>query len=142
MRPAPERPTTVTAVKPARERWTDLRAMVASTLGRCPNCRTGSAFRGLYAHRERCPVCGVRFERDPGSWLGAAVLAYGVTIVVVGAVAWFLIGRGVRGGLEWWLVGSALVSVLIVYRPAKGWWLWWMWAAGWVHRDREDPDAS
>jgi uncharacterized protein (DUF983 family) len=114
--------------------------MAAATFGRCPNCRRGGAFRGLYALHERCPECGVRFERDPGSWLGAAVLAYGVSILAVAALAWYLIDQGVSRGLEWWLVGGALTSVLLVYRPAKGWWLWWMWAAGWVHRDREDPD--
>lgn len=115
--------------------------MLAATLGRCPACRRGSAFRGLYAVAEFCPVCGVRFERDPGSWLGAAVIAYTIAIVVVAVVGGLAIGRrGLFVGLEWWLVGTALTTVLLVYRPVKGWWLWVMWAAGWIHRDREDPE--
>jgi hypothetical protein len=59
---------------------------------------------------------------------------------VVAAV--LIADRGVFVGLEWYLVGTALVSVLLVYRPVKGWWLWVMWAAGWVHRDREDPERG
>jgi uncharacterized protein (DUF983 family) len=117
--------------------------MLAAVRGRCPNCREGQAVRGLSRVAPSCPVCGVRFERDPGSWLGAAVLAYTIGVLAVAVVGAVLVARrGLFVGLEWWLVATAVVSVLLVYRPVKGWWLWVMWAAGWVHRDREDPEAG
>jgi uncharacterized protein (DUF983 family) len=116
--------------------------MLAATTGRCPACREGAAFRGVYALKAQCPSCGVRFERDTGSWLGAAVIAYAFAILVVVVLGIVLVRRaGLFVGIEWWLVGAALATVLLVYRPVKGWWLWCMWAAGWVHRDREDPES-
>jgi hypothetical protein len=30
---------------------------------------------------EQCPVCGLRFEREPGYFTGAMYLSYGVAIV-------------------------------------------------------------
>lgn len=124
-------------------RWRRLDRMWAATRGGCPACGGDGAFRGLYALRPLCPHCGVRFERDGGSWLGATVLAYALAVVAVGAAAWWIVARAPQllPRLEWWLVATAVVSVLLVYRPVKGWWLWWMWAAGWVHRDGEDPEA-
>jgi uncharacterized protein (DUF983 family) len=127
----------------AAARFGDLRAMAAASAGRCPACRRGPAFRSIYALAERCPACGVRFERDPGSFLGATALAYTLAVLVVGLVAVALVRRdGLFPGLEWWLVASAVLTVALVYRPVKGWWLWCMWAAGWVHRDGEDPESG
>lgn len=93
-------------------------------------------FRSLYALHRTCPVCRVRFERDSGSWLGASVMTYGVAIVLLLLFALLLIPRyGLFPGLEWALVGVAVLSVLLTYRPLKGWWVWWMWAAGFVVPD-------
>lgn len=122
-------------------RFGDLGRMLDATLrGRCPNCRRGAMFRSFYALHERCPACGVRLERDSGSWLGAAVMAYGAAVLAVLALALLLIPRyGLFEGLGPVLVGAALLAVLLVYRPAKGWWLWWLWAAGFVYRDDTPP---
>lgn len=130
--------------RPVDNRWTRWDRMWRATLGGCPACGAGGAFAGVYALRERCASCGVRFERDGGSWLGAAVLSYAVAIVVCAAVTWWLLARGgpAVDRLEWWLVGTSVATVVLVYRPVKGWWLWCMWAAGWVHRDGEDPERE
>lgn len=118
--------------------------MLIATRGGCPACGGPGAFAGAYALRERCLRCGVRFERDPGSWLGAMVLAYGLAILACLLVAWWVLARasGLVATLEWWLVATGVATVLLVYRPVKGWWLWCMWAAGWVHRDGEDPERG
>lgn len=127
-----------------RSRWRRFDRMLIATRGGCPACGGPGAFKGTYTLRERCVHCGVRFERDPGSWLGAAVLAYALAIVASALMAWWIVTRG--GGLgialEWWLVGTGVATVLLVYRPVKGWWLWCMWVAGWVHRDGEDPERG
>lgn len=97
-------------------------------------------FVSLYGVRSTCRSCGVRFERDPGAWLGAMVVAYALAVVVVVVVAVVASLRvGLFRGLEWWLVGVGFATVALAYRPAKGWWLWWMWAAGFVTRDGDDP---
>lgn len=125
------------------ERFGDLRAMARATfLGRCPECDRGRMFRNLYALHETCPVCGVRFERDTGSWLGALVMTYGAAIVVLVVLSLVLIPRyGLFEGFGLVLAGAAIATVLLVYRPAKGWWIWWMWAAGFVYRDDDRSSA-
>ena len=41
---------------------------------RCPYCGSPGIFDGYFALRERCPRCGVRFEREEGYFLGAYAL--------------------------------------------------------------------
>jgi uncharacterized protein (DUF983 family) len=41
---------------------------------RCPYCGSPGIFDGYFALRERCPRCGVRFEREEGDFLGAYAL--------------------------------------------------------------------
>jgi uncharacterized protein (DUF983 family) len=128
----------------ASERWRRWDRMLVATRGGCPACGGPGAFRSLYALRPHCTHCGVRFERDAGSWLGAAVIAYAFAIAACALVAWWFVARagGLGEGLEWWLVATGVATVLLVYRPVKGWWTWCMWAAGWVHRDGEDPERG
>lgn len=41
--------------------------------------------------QESCPNCGLKFEREPGYFLGAMYISYGlalVTIVALGLVLW------------------------------------------------------
>ena len=107
--------------------------------GRAP---TG-AFAGPFRLRAACRGCGVVFERDGGSWLGATVLAYGAAVLAMGLFALLTVpGRGLYRGLELGLIATATITVLVAYRPIKGWWLWVTWAAGWVHRDGEDAERG
>ena len=41
---------------------------------RCPYCGGPGIYEGYFALRERCPSCGVRFEREEGYFLGAYAL--------------------------------------------------------------------
>ena len=41
---------------------------------RCPYCGSAGIYDGYFALRERCPRCGVRFEREEGYFLGAYAL--------------------------------------------------------------------
>ena len=41
-----------------------------------------SLFRTWFAMHERCAVCGLRFEREQGYFLGAIYINYGVTVVL------------------------------------------------------------
>src|SRR5882672_7869769 len=54
----------------------------------CPRCRTGkiyrsSIFRGFPAMHERCPVCGLKFRREEGYFLGAMYLSYGLALIAI-----------------------------------------------------------
>ena len=67
----------------------------------CPRCRSGRIFqksilRGLPRMETYCPVCGLKFEREEGYFLGAMYISYGlalVTITMLTAVLWAWNGK-------------------------------------------------
>lgn len=38
---------------------------------RCPRCGGGHLYHGWFRMKERCPTCGMQFEREPGFFIGA-----------------------------------------------------------------------
>ncbi len=67
---------------------------VAILRGLCPECRTGTIFRGSFLLRfprmySRCPVCGLNYNREPGYFLGAMYISYGFAAVLM--VGFFLL---------------------------------------------------
>src|SRR5215472_15292117 len=86
----------------------------------CPRCRTGRIFRsnvhwsiewgaywGFPKMNDRCPVCGLLFNREPGYFLGAMYISYalGLALVsVLGATLWLLTGWGFTKVVLWALV--------------------------------------
>jgi uncharacterized protein (DUF983 family) len=44
--------------------------------GRCPRCRNGKIFKGMIEMNERCPECGLLYERESGYFTGAMVFSY------------------------------------------------------------------
>ena len=81
----------------------DARANVSAARGifgqLCPRCRTGdifrsSIFRGFPKMHECCPVCGLKFEREEGYFLGAMYISYGLAIIrATGSNAYTLLAR-------------------------------------------------
>src|SRR5436309_14749181 len=61
-----------------------LRAIIRQ---RCPVCLQGAMFRGRFEMNTTCPVCGHRFEREPGFFQGAMYVSYGIGIVYIGVLA-------------------------------------------------------
>jgi uncharacterized protein (DUF983 family) len=50
---------------------------------RCPACREGKVFRGLFETNNRCPVCGLQFMRETGYFLGAMYFSYALAIPLI-----------------------------------------------------------
>ena len=88
-----------------------------STLGsilqqRCPRCRMGriflySIFRGFPKMQERCAVCDLKFDREPGYFLGAMYISYLLGVLIMAPIAmllWFLAGWGLRKVMLWAVV--------------------------------------
>lgn len=57
-------------------------------------------FHGLMSMRERCRVCGLQFEREPGYFYGAMYLSYGfaflssaywIVLLVMGVNPWLVV---------------------------------------------------
>ena len=58
-----------------RDTWSRFVVTMRRALGRrCPYCGSPGIYDGYFALRERCPRCGVRFEREEGYFLGAYAL--------------------------------------------------------------------
>jgi uncharacterized protein (DUF983 family) len=64
---------------------------MAMSKGLCPQCREGKLFKypllsniSKFAEmNENCPVCGLRFEVEPGFWYGAMFVSYANTILLL-----------------------------------------------------------
>jgi len=67
---------------------------ITATVGRglrlrCPRCGRGALFRGAFTMYERCPACGLVFEREQGYFVGAIYVNYAATVGI--AVVGFLL---------------------------------------------------
>jgi uncharacterized protein (DUF983 family) len=79
---------------------------------RCPRCRTGSIFRhsifrGFPKMNEHCPVCGLKFEREEGYFLGAMYISYALgigIIVLIAAVLWSITSWSITKDTIWAIV--------------------------------------
>ena len=105
--------------------------------GRCPVCARGHIAKTFLQNKDACEVCGARFERgNSGNWLVSAVLSYFITVLVCVGVGIALVLRyGFFDGLTPLMVGVAVVTVLLVYRPVKSLAVWLLWAFGFIYPD-------
>jgi uncharacterized protein (DUF983 family) len=69
--------------------------LVRGVAKRCGRCGQAGLFDGWFKMKERCPRCGLPFERGEGYWLGAmavnlgaAEFAFGVTLFVGAFLTW------------------------------------------------------
>lgn len=124
-------------------RLRDMKSLGRALRGKCPICGVGQLFSGVFTVAKTCSNCGVRFERDNGSWLGALFFAYTLTMFLLGGLAAILIVLyGLFPGIEWVLVGASFVFVLLLFRPSKAINVWWMYGADLVTTDEEHGGSS
>lgn len=110
--------------------------------GRCPSCEQHSMFEDFYSLYERCPNCGIRYQRESGAWLGAIAIGYGVGALCVTAMGlveliWHPLGNL---GLHplWTIVVVSLIVTAFAYRPAKGFWF----ALLWLYEFTDEPEET
>ena len=100
---------------------------------RCPRCRRGRLFSGLISMPERCPECGMYYEREHGYFAGAMAISYGLAVTLI-AVLFFGLLWLTRWSLEWVLLGSG-----VAFLPLAPFCLRYARAL-WIHLDRRiDP---
>lgn len=111
---------------------------------RCPNCGSPGAFVGYWKLAPHCPVCGHKFLREPGYWVGAVI--FNTTLVIVA----FLLTFAVFLLTTWpevpwdWLARTAIgvtIIVPVLFYP----WAQTMWMAYdlYVHPpEPQEIDAS
>ena len=82
----------------------------------CPRCLQGHmfrpfTFRGWLDMYETCPVCGLKFDREQGYFIGALYVSYGLSIPPVLALV-FVFWR-----LAGWSFGTAVLAAFVAYLP-------------------------
>ncbi len=79
---------------------------------RCPRCRVGkiydhSIFLGFPKMHESCSICHLRYDREPGYFLGAMYISYGLALPIVALIAvllWKITGWGIGRTIIWTVV--------------------------------------
>lgn len=101
--------------------------------GLCPKCRQGKVFEyPFYSIRhfddmyEHCPHCGLRYEVEPGYFIGAMYVSYAISggvALVVGFVLFYLAGD--PGGWTYTLVIAPLMVIIapLNFRISRVVWL-------------------
>ena len=74
---------------------------------------------------ERCPSCGVKFEREPGFFLGSIYINYGLTSLIVAIAYPVLLFRYHYPKQPLLFAGLAFVVVfpLVFFRHSRSLWL-------------------
>ncbi|VAX39338.1 hypothetical protein MNBD_PLANCTO02-1693 [hydrothermal vent metagenome] len=92
---------------------------------RCPVCGKGKLFRKWFSMYTHCSNCRLKYERDPGYFLGSTYINYAVTAVSV-TVFYFVFHFGLEVSnkqLSWWLGGYCVLFPLLFFRLARSLWL-------------------
>jgi uncharacterized protein (DUF983 family) len=93
---------------------------------RCPWCGQGKLFRRWFTLPERCPRCGLKFEREEGAFLGSLALNFGVTgLVFIGVLVGWLALTLPDPPVVAITVTSVLITLLlpmVIYPFAKTTW--------------------
>lgn len=97
---------------------------------RCPRCGETPLFRGWFRMAESCALCGLRFERAQGYFVGAIYINYAVTtLIAVGGffLLWGQFGFSTRAQLLV-LVPIVVVFPLWFFRYSRSFWLALEWS--------------
>jgi uncharacterized protein (DUF983 family) len=92
---------------------------------RCPRCGGSKLFDGYFRMRSACTTCHLRFEREPGYFVGAIYINYGVTVLLALAgfqVLEILVDPTLTQQLVLWVAFAAFFP-LFFYRYSKSLWL-------------------
>ena len=92
---------------------------------RCPRCGQGRLFKSLIAMRSQCERCHLRYEREPGYFLGSIYINYGLTALLVTIIyfALFFSGAISPQAALWVVTAFALAFPLWFFRYARSLWL-------------------
>ncbi len=95
---------------------------------RCPRCLEGRVWRSFLTMNERCPVCGLTFEREPGYFTGAMVVSYVIAVPTFGIIVIALLWADVDTVVA--LVGGGLLYLVLapfIMRYSRVIWLHFDW---------------
>jgi uncharacterized protein (DUF983 family) len=107
---------------------------------RCPRCGLGRLVQGVFRMRRECPVCGLDYFREPGYYVGAMIINYGITVVLI--VATYLLAGLMP--MKWhsspdlkilvWIAASIIVSLCLVPLSRSLWLAVDYWVEPWTEK--------
>ena len=89
---------------------------------KCPRCREGDMFAYPVSKISRftdmnatCPVCKLRYEKEPGTFYGAMYVSYGfsIALIVTLFIATFVLGRDP----QLWVYFAVILPALVLLTP-------------------------
>lgn len=89
---------------------------------KCPHCREGNVFvyplrdiSRFSATHEHCPTCGLRYEKEPGTFWGAMFVSYAISIALIITLFWAILLFVNEPPL--WLFFAVIIPALILATP-------------------------
>lgn len=92
---------------------------------RCPRCGQTRLFKNWFQMHAACGHCQLKFEREPGYFLGSIYVNYGLTALLV-TVLYFVLffGEVTSPRMALWIVaGFAVLFPVCFFRYARSLWL-------------------
>lgn len=88
---------------------------------KCPRCRKGDIFTGsaysfsLQKTNINCPVCNLKFEREPGFFYVAMFVSYAMNVaeIITIGIASYVLGLALIYENLWYYVGFILFGVFL-----------------------------
>jgi uncharacterized protein (DUF983 family) len=103
---------------------------------RCPRCCQGKIYQSGMTMHTRCPVCDLVYEREPGYFLGALYISYGISCVLLmlGLLAGYLLFPDFDLGWLVLILGVLYLPLVpLVTRYSRVLWIYfdrWAWPTG------------
>ncbi len=105
-----------------------MRRVAAVLALRCPRCLQGDVWRSFLDTHERCPVCGLVYEREPGYFTGAMVVSYVLAVPTFALVVVALLAAGLDTGVALLLGGALYLGLApFIMRYSRVIWLHLDW---------------
>jgi uncharacterized protein (DUF983 family) len=84
---------------------------------KCPHCGRGPLFSGWMTTRDRCPSCGLVYERSAGDTWAFWIIGDRIPIAIAIAAVYF--GVGPRSWIEGAILIGAVVAMLVATIPQR-----------------------
>jgi uncharacterized protein (DUF983 family) len=104
------------------------RMVARGAICRCPRCGTSGVFASWFRLRDRCPGCGIRFEREEGFWLGGYVINFatgeaGIVVLLAVLIGMVVNGHHINAALFIGLgLGIAVAGPVLTFPPSRTVW--------------------
>jgi uncharacterized protein (DUF983 family) len=83
---------------------------------RCPRCGGGKLYRTWFRQKERCPTCGMAFEREEGFFVGAYLINFAIVEIALFIVLMaliFALSQDPHASLKPPIIAGAILAVVL-----------------------------